>query len=447
MKGNLASRFGQRFFWPFSWRWLSRASAFQRRMLLALAVCLSIILFGAIAYSQQPITLTLLMPALDVQAGRSMADQFEASNPGIKLEIVEGPNASNLVEDLYTSSFLLGDTPYDLVLMDVVWLPKFAAAGWLLDITDRVPADQLTAFLPADLEGGRYQNRLYRLPMRSDSGLLYYRQDLLAKAGLQPPTTFDDLINISKTLQERGDVRWGYVWQGRQYEGLAAMFTEVLAGFGGFWVKPDTLEVGLDRPEAIQAVNFLRRTVQEGVSPPGVTTYQEEEARRLFQSGDVAFMRSWPYAYPLGSAEGSPIKGLFSFKPMVHAPGFDSAGCLGGWGLGIAKTSRYPDAALKVVQYFASPEGQRFTILENGYLPTRPSLYTDPLIVAKYSYFPQMQTVAEKAVLRPPVAQYAQVSDILQRYLSAALTDRTPVADAMRNAAQETRRLLDTNES
>jgi multiple sugar transport system substrate-binding protein len=436
MKGNTILRFWQRVF--------KRRLLSQRWISWAIASCLGTLVLATIALAQQPITLTLLMPALDTQAGQSLVRQFEAQNPGIRVEVVEGPNASNLVEDLYTSSFLLGDTPYDLVLMDVVWLPKFAAAGWLVDITDRIPPEQLTGFLPADLEGGKYNGRLYRLPMRSDTGLLYYRQDLLAQAGLQPPETFEDLLNAAKTLQSSGAVRWGYVWQGRQYEGLVAMFTEVLAGQGGFWVKPDTLEVGLDRPEAIQAVNFLHRTIQDGISPPGVTTYQEEEARRLFQSGDVAFMRSWPYAYPLGSAEGSPIKGLFSFKPMVHAAGADSAGCLGGWGLGIAKTSRHPEAALKVVQFFASVEGQRFSILENGYLPTRPSLYTDPAIVAKYSYFPRMQTVAEKAVLRPPVAQYAQVSDILQRYLSAALTDRTPVEEAMKAAAAETRRLLDT---
>ncbi|HBY79945.1 MAG TPA: ABC transporter substrate-binding protein, partial [Cyanobacteria bacterium UBA11148] len=47
-----------------------------------------------------------------------------------------------------------------------------------------------------------------------------------------------------------------YLWQGKQYEGLAAMFTEVLEGYGGFWVNPDTLEVGLDQPEAVQAVEF-----------------------------------------------------------------------------------------------------------------------------------------------------------------------------------------------
>lgn len=410
---------------------------------IALAVTLSVVSLGKVALSQQPVHLTMLLSALDAAQARSVVTAFEAENPDIKLDVIEGPNATNLIEDLYTSSFLLGDSPYDLVVMDVIWLPKFAAAGWLVDLTDQIPLEELTDFLPADINGGRYQDRLYRLPYRSDAGLLYYRQDLLMQAGLQPPETFAELITASQTLQQSGAVDWGYVWQGRQYEGLAAMFVEVLAGAGGFWINPTTLEVGLDRPEALQAIEFLQQTLDQGIAPPGVTTYQEEEVRRLFQSGNAAFMRNWPYAYPLGNSEDSPIEGQFAIKPMVHEAGGSSAACLGGWGLGIAFSSPHPEEALRVVRFFASPQAQKQLVLENGYLPTRRSLYTDAEIVSRFGYFPEMLTVLEQAVLRPPVAQYAQASDILQRYLSATLTDRISPERAMQAAAEETRRLLD----
>jgi multiple sugar transport system substrate-binding protein len=384
----------------------------------------------------------MLTSALDAAQGQSLIAAFEAKNPGIKIDVVEGPNASNLIEDLYTSSFLLGDSPYDLVMMDVVWLPKFAAAGWLLDLTDKIPATDLADFMPADLEGGRFKNRLYRLPIRSDAQLLYYRQDWLQQAGIQPPETFDQLMTASKQLQSAGVAKWGYVWQGRQFEGLAAVFVDILGGYGGFWVNPKNLEVGLDRPESIEALQFLRNTLAQGISPPGVSNYQHEDARRLFQSGEVAFMHNWPYAYPLSNAADSPIKGKFAIKTMVHAPGLKSASCLGGWGIGIAKTTAHPDAALRVAQFYASPEGQRLSILENGYLPTRRSLYADPEVVAKYPYFPSLMNVVDNAVLRPPIAQYAQASDILQRYLSAAITNRMSVEAAMQAAANETRALL-----
>ncbi|WP_414573893.1 ABC transporter substrate-binding protein [Nostoc sp. CCY 9925] len=408
-----------------------------------LATLLGIILFSWVALSQQPVTLNMLITAPDAQPWRQgLIRDFEAKNPGIRLNLVEGPNATNLLEDLYTSSFILGESPYDLINMDVIWTAKFAAAGWLLPLDDRVSKQDLAAFSPKDLEGGRYQDKLYRIPMRSDVGMLYYREDLIKQAGLKPPETFADLMQISQVLQKKDQVNWGYVWQGRQYEGLVAMFVEVLDGFGGFWVNPDTLEVGLDRPETLRAIEFLRSTVTQGVSPSGVTTYQEEDTRRLFQSGQVAFLRSWPYAWPLAQAENSPIRGKIGIKPMVHAPGKTGAACLGGWGIGISKTSRHPEEAWKAIQYFTSEEAQRRFILTAGYVPSRRDLFTDPEIVAKYPHYRQLLEAVDNAVLRPPIAQYAQTSDILQRYLSAALSGRMNPEQAMQAAAAETRRLL-----
>ncbi|MDZ8029249.1 MAG: ABC transporter substrate-binding protein [Nostoc sp. DedQUE11] len=408
-----------------------------------LATLLGIILFSWVALSQQPVTLNMLITAPDAQPWRQgLIRDFEAKNPGIRLNLVEGPNATNLLEDLYTSSFILGESPYDLINMDVIWTAKFAAAGWLLPLDDRVSKQDLAAFSPKDLEGGRYQDKLYRIPMRSDVGMLYYREDLIKQAGLKPPETFADLMQISQVLQKKDQVNWGYVWQGRQYEGLVAMFVEVLDGFGGFWVNPDTLEVGLDRPETLRAIEFLRSTVTQGVSPSGVTTYQEEDTRRLFQSGQVAFLRSWPYAWPLAQAENSPIRGKIGIKPMVHAPGKTGAACLGGWGIGISKTSKHPEEAWKAIQYFTSEEAQRRFILTAGYVPSRRDLFTDPEIVAKYPHYRQLLEAVDNAVLRPPIAQYAQTSDILQRYLSAALSGRMNPEQAMQAAAAETRRLL-----
>jgi multiple sugar transport system substrate-binding protein len=414
-----------------------------RYRILGIVCFLSIVLVSWVVMAQsRPVVLRMLVPAPDSPPLTPIVKAFEQQNPNIRIELVEGPNATNLVEDLYTSAFLLGESPYDLVNMDVVWTPKFAAAGWLMDLSDRVTSQDLSRFSPVDVEGSRYDGKLYRLPMRSDVGLLYYRKDLLDEAGLQPPETFDDLMKASKTLQQQGKVPWGYVWQGRQYEGAVAMFVEVLKGFGGYWINPKTEEIGLDQPEAVQAINFLKSTMSEGVSPPGVTTYVEEDTRRFFQGGQAAFLRSWPYVWTLANAEDSKLKGKVGIQPMVHAPGQESGACLGGWGLGISKSTAHAQEAWKAVQFFSSVEPLRDFILKEGYTPSIRQFFNDPAIVAKYNHFPAMREVVDNAVLRPPIAQYAQASDILQRYLSAALTNRMSPEDAMQRAAGETRRLL-----
>ncbi len=399
-----------------------------------------LLLFILPIFSQQPIKITVMMQALEAELWQPLEAKFERENPDIDLEIVEAPNATNLVEDLYTSAFLLGDSPYDLVYLDIVWVPKFAAAGWLKDLSEFVSEDELQDFLDGDINGGKYQGGLYRMPFRSDAGMLYYRTDLLAENGYNPPETFEQLKEISENLQKKGVAKWGYVWQGKQYEGLSAMFVEILEGFGAYWVNPETLEVGLDSEKAIAAVEFLRSTIKEDISPPGVTTYAEEETRRLFQGGEAVFLRNWPYVARL--AADSDIAGKYALKPMVHQPGYNSGACQGGWGLGISATTKHPQEAWRVIEFITREDTQREFVLATGYVPSRRSLFNDPAVVAQYSYYPQLLKVVESSTLRPPIAQYAQASDILQRYLSAALTNTMSSEKAMQAAAAETRRLL-----
>ncbi|NJN38932.1 MAG: ABC transporter substrate-binding protein [Acaryochloridaceae cyanobacterium CSU_3_4] len=415
-----------------------------RLILLSVLVCLSI-LVSYWVWAQQPVHLTMMLQGQEIPNWQLIVDDFEAVNPDIKIDLIEGPNATDLREDLYTTSFLLGDSPYDLIYMDIIWVPKFAAAGWLLDLSNRITDTELSEFMSGDVDGGRYEGGLYRMPFRSDGGMLYYRQDLLKAAGFDPPETTAELIKISQALQAQGKAKWGYLWQGQQYEGAAALFVELLEGFGGYWINPETKEVGLDTADAISALKFLQTTLTDKISPPGTTAYAEEEVRLQFESGNAVFMRNWPYAWKLGNTEpNSTVQGKFGIKPMVHAPGFESGACQGGWGIGIAKTTHHADAAWRAVQYFSSTEAQRKFILASGFVPSRKALFTDPTLVAEYEYLPALEKVIANSVLRPPIAQYAQASDILQRYLSAALTGRKTPAQAMQSAAQETRNLLKT---
>ncbi|MEG4963621.1 MULTISPECIES: ABC transporter substrate-binding protein [unclassified Microcoleus] len=417
----------------------------QKPRLLALfAVTLTavLLLFILPALTQQPVVLTMLMQGQDLVNWKPFVKEFEQKNPDIRINLIEGPFDSNLIENLYTSAFLLGESPYDIINMDIVWVPKFAAAGWVSDLTDRIPPEQLSKFIQGNVEGGRYRGKLYRIPHASDAGMLYYRKDILEQAKIPAPKTFEEMVKISQNLQKQGKATWGYLWQGKQYEGVSAMFVEVLSGFGGFWANPETFEVGLDKPEAIKAVEFLKNTIASGISPPGVTTYGEEETRLLFQNGKTLFLRNWPYVWKLANAEGSNVRGKIAIEPMLSSNGKTGGSCLGGWGWGIAKTSKHPEQAWKAIKYLTSEETQRKFILETGLVPSYKSLFTNKEIVAKYPHYPQLLKVVERPALRPPLAQYAQASDILQRYLSSAFTGRMSAEQAMKAAASETRNLL-----
>ena len=119
---------------------------------------------------------------------RDIIERFNKTSPESPVRLVEGPPSSDTREDMYSTAFLAGGSGYDIVYCDVVWVPKFAAAGWLLDLTDRLSPADGDDFLPADLEAGRYNGRLYRIPAFTDAGLLYYRSDLIRRPGtIAPP--------------------------------------------------------------------------------------------------------------------------------------------------------------------------------------------------------------------------------------------------------------------
>jgi multiple sugar transport system substrate-binding protein len=83
------------------------------------------------AQRRQPVIVTALMPAPFAQATEPIVATFNRTHPDIELRVNRGPFETESISDLAISSLLLGDSPYDLLLMDVTWTPKYAAAGWL----------------------------------------------------------------------------------------------------------------------------------------------------------------------------------------------------------------------------------------------------------------------------------------------------------------------------
>ncbi|MEQ9670024.1 extracellular solute-binding protein [Coleofasciculus sp. G2-EDA-02] len=330
-------------------------------------------------------------------------------------------------------------------------MPEFAAKGCLVDLYKWTARDTLVneGFLPSTIDAGEYQGKLYRMPLRSDIGLLYYRKNLLGNT--QPPETLQQLKQLSQTWKNQGNYQGVYLWQGWRYEGLVATFVEVLESYGGFWIEPESLEVGLEQPEAEQAVQFLLNTIRENISSPEVILYSEQESLDRFnQDPNTLFLRQWPYAWnQLADPSNVGVQVLnLSFDPDKNT--WVPSGCNGSWGLGISKNSQHPDKAWKALQYFTSQAAQKKMILEQGYLPSREALYDDPEIKAKYPYLPSLKEAVTNSILRPPIPQYDQASFILQKYLSKLITrtalaqrvDNNEITQLMQEAADETRQLL-----
>ncbi|MGH9148421.1 MAG: extracellular solute-binding protein, partial [Vicinamibacterales bacterium] len=160
----------------------------------------------------------------------------------------------------------------------------------------------------------------------------------------------------------------------------------------------------------------------------------EEETRIIFRNGRAVFLRNWLYVWGLMDQDGTIGRSQVGFAPMVHAPEKDSAATLGGWGFAISRFTKDPEAAWRLVEFLTRPESLAHVRDRMGRVSARQSQVPADLL-----------PILLKARPRPPIPEYAQASDILQRSLSAALTRRASPADALRRAALETRLLLNVD--
>jgi multiple sugar transport system substrate-binding protein len=373
----------------------------------------------------------------EAQVLRTQLARFMAERPGIRVVQRETPDAADQRHQLYVQWLNAGASDPDVLQLDVIWTPEFAAAGWILPL-DRFRPDT-TAFFPATLDANRWRDSLYAMPWFVDVGMLYWRTDLVRA----PPERFADLVREAERVRGAG-TRYGLVWQGARYEGLVTTFLEYLGGHGGAIL--DGGRVVVASAAGLAALDEMAgQLYRSGIVPTAVLTWHEEESRFAFQNGEAAFMRNWPYAYGLmqDSAQ-SRVAGRFAVAPMPAAAGGRSTAALGGSQLAINRNAEHPEAAWAVIEYLTRPEQMLERARVVGQFPTRRAVYDGPELAAALSIPPaDARRVIERAVPRPPTPVYTQLSEILQIHLHRALTRQRAPAAALAEAQREMQRLLD----
>ncbi|MCI0695151.1 ABC transporter substrate-binding protein [candidate division KSB1 bacterium] len=367
-----------------------------------------------------------------------LLDRFEAENPQIKVEDQTLPASTDEQHQFYITNLEARAPDFDVFALDVIWPPEFAHAGgvsssqdgaaeqqrgWLLDLTPYFSDVDFSEMIPGPVEADHFEGRPYAVPWYVDAGMLYYRKDLLEKYSLAPPTTFEELASAAKIVleKENNPSLHGFIWQGRQYEGLVCVVLEYIWGNGGD-VIDGTGRVAIADSAAVEALAFMRRLIEEKISPPLVTTADEEMTRHIYSSGRAVFMRNWPYAWSLMQAEGSSVRGKVGITVMPHFQGGESAATLGGWQLGVNRFSQHKDAAVKLVKFLTRRESQKFIALHTGLKPAWKDLYEDPELRAAQPFVAELLPVLMAARPRPVTPYYLMMSQILQAEFSAIIT-------------------------
>jgi multiple sugar transport system substrate-binding protein len=358
-----------------------------------------------------------------------LVNTFNAQNNGVHVTYnSNAPNDTGQLLTILTTMLRARGSSIDVFPMDIIWPAEFGANGWTVPLDDKWPASDRANYLPGPLAGCTYNGKLWAAPTRTDAGLIYYRTDIIKTA----PTTWDELTSMAKAASP-SKTKFGYVWQGAQYEGLVCDFVEVLYGYGGNVLDPnDPKKITVNSPEGMQALTKMVSWVGT-ISPAAVTTYKEEDARSAWQDGGATFMRNWPYAFSLGNDPAtSKIANKFDVHPMLYG-GSNTVGHsnIGGWQYGINAFSKNPDAAWKFVQFMISPPSQKTIAVKLSLFATLKSIYSDPDVLKVAPFFSKMQPVFQTALPRPVSPFYPDISNAIQLRVHNALTKQASPTAAL----------------
>jgi trehalose/maltose transport system substrate-binding protein len=351
---------------------------------------------------------------------RGVLDDYQKQS-GDTVNIVQMPSSTTDQFGQYKLWLAAGSSDVDVFQTDVIWAPQLA--DQFIDMTDAAK-DVAKDFFPSIIESQTVNGKLVAVPFFTDAPALYYRKDLLEKYNLPVPKTWTEMAAEAKTIQDgeraAGNADfWGYVFQGNAYEGLTCDALEWVKSYGGGQIVEPDGTISINNEKAAAAIDEAASWVNT-ISPPGVLSYGEEESRGVWQLGNAAFMRNWPYAYALGNADDSPIKGKFDVSTLpVGAEGDSPASTLGGWNLAVSKYSKNQDAAIKLVMYLTSAEVQKKRAIDLSALPTRQALYDDADIAAAQPIIPNWKSVFQNAVPRPSAPTKTKYNEVSNLFWSA----------------------------
>jgi multiple sugar transport system substrate-binding protein len=377
---------------------------------------------------------------------RKQVRRFNERHPdGPRAEVRMMPEDTDQYFGQLRTQFQAGSSDISVIAGDVIWPSQLAEPGWIADLSERFTPALRKDFLPGTVEAMLYKDRIWGVPWFTDSGLLYYRADVLEAAGFsEPPATWGELSEMAAKAKRDGRVKDGFVFTGARYEGGTVLGTEFIRTSGGDVL--DGQEVVIGRPEAVRGLEIQRSLVDDGIAPKAVASYKEDEASGAFLRGDAVFMRMWPYAYDLLSdPEQSSLEraqvGLASVP--VAEPGIEPVNVGGGWNFFVNASAADPDQAWRLIEFMTAPEQQRELALEGSLLPTRAAVYDDEAILEK---LPAV-ALGKEAILRtttPPVSPYySDMSLAMAEQFNANILGTTTPADAAATLQEKLRSIVE----
>ena len=369
-----------------------------------------------------------------------IVSDFEAANPDIKVNAIYSGNYDDT--RVRALSALASGDPAQLAVMfsiDAYDLIEQALVMAFDDISG-VDKNWLNSFYPDLMANGNIECKTWGIPFQRSTIVAYYNKDLFRAAGLDPeapPTTWDEIISMGKTLTKDGTYGLMIPSTGYPYW----MFQALAIQNGKEVMSNDGLTTYFDDQTVIDTLDFWKSlSTEHGIMPEG--TVEWGTLRQAFLEGKTAMM--W---HSTGNLTAVKNNASFDFGVAELPANVRKGSPTGGGNFYVFKETSAEEraAALKLIEFMTSPEQAAAWSIATGYMGVSPAAYETEALKKYTSEFPPAlvaRNQLEHAVAEFSTFETARVREGLNNAIQAALTGAKSSADALKEAQSAAVRLL-----
>ena len=314
-------------------------------------------------------TITVWAMGAEGQKLPDLAKDFEAANPGVKVNVTAIPWSS--AHDKFTTAITANKTP-DVAMVGTTWMGEFAG----LDALDPTPPSiDKSAFFPGAQKTTEVNGTSFGIPWYVETRVVFYRTDLAKKAGFDTaPTDWDGLKSMAKAMQTKAGATWGI---GLQAGGTGSWQSIMpFAWSNGAELTKDKA-YSFDSPEMLEAVKYYQSFFTDGISnkaAPATPTTEPD-----FVSGKVPMFISGPWEMSaVEKVGGAGFKDKYNVAKIPAKK--ESSSFVGGSNLAVFKSTQNRDASWKFVRWLSDPKVQAKWYGMSTDLPSVQSAWDDPSI-------------------------------------------------------------------
>ncbi|WP_255437438.1 sugar ABC transporter substrate-binding protein [Thalassobacillus sp. CUG 92003] len=293
----------------------------------------------------------------------------------------------------------------DVLQLGTTWVPEFAEAGALLDLTEyqeEYPEFKQENYFEGAQDTMEYDGQVIGVPWYVETRVLYYREDLLAEVGYdEAPATWDELKDASSKLADRGEGQYGLdIDQNDQITPF------IFAWQNGYEADMENDDLNLDSPEFVGAIEYYHSFFEEGISQ----TTEGEDITQAFSKGSKPMFFSGPWMISILNDQAPDLKGKWGTAVMPKKETGDSS--IGGANFSIFHNSEKVDESLEFLSFISEVDTQMDWLEMSNTLPSRveawekSSLQDDPM----YASFGKQ---LENANAGPQIEEWDQVTQEL----------------------------------